>query len=460
MSEKKTVWETLSKKEREAAFSVSEEYKAFLNQGKTEREFQKTAVSYLKEKGFRPLSSYKALKPGDKVYAENRKKGLIAAVMGKNMEEGLRIVGAHIDSPRLDLKQNPLYEEESLALFKTHYYGGVKKYQWTAIPLALHGVVMKKDGTATEIAIGEEGDNVTFAISDLLPHLATAQMGKKLSQAIEGEALNILCGSLPGEDEKDPVKGAIKKLLLERYGIEEEDFACAELEAVPAFSAKDVGFDQGLVGGYGQDDRVCAFCTLKAIGEVVDPSMTAICLLVDKEEIGSMGNTGMQSRFFEDTMAYLAEKTGTYSDLALRRAFGKSACLSADVTAGLDPTYPSVQEKLNATRLGYGTAIAKFTGSRGKAGSSDAHAEFLAYVRRVFDAKKVAWQTGELGKVDEGGGGTIAQFMANLNIDTLDCGVALLSMHSPYEIASKSDIYMTYLGYRAFMESDGYWYEA
>ena len=459
MSEKKTVWESLSPAEREAAFSVSGEYKGFLNRGKTEREFQREAVRYLEEKGFRALSAYDFLKPGDKVYAENRKKGLIAAVMGRNMEEGLRIVGAHIDSPRLDLKQHPLYEDEALALFKTHYYGGIKKYQWTAIPLALHGVIMKKDGSKAEFAIGEEGDDVSFTVSDLLPHLAAEQMGKKLSQAIPGENLNILCGSLPGEEEKDPVKAAVLALLKERFGMEEEDFACAEIEAVPAFSAKDIGFDKGLVGGYGQDDRVCAFCALKAIGEVEKPEKTAVCLLVDKEEIGSMGNTGMQSRFFEDTMAYLAEKMGDYSDLLLRRSFGKSACLSADVTAGQDPTYQSVQEKMNASRLGYGTAIAKFTGSRGKSGSSDANAEFLAYVRRVFDENKVAWQTGELGKVDEGGGGTIAQFMANLNIDTLDCGVALLSMHSPYEVAAKSDIYMTYRGYRAFLESDGYWYE-
>lgn len=459
MSEKKTVWETLSKEAREAAFSVSEEYKDFLNHGKTEREFQKEAIRYLEEKGFRPLSSYDFLKPGDKVYVGNRKKGLIAAVMSNNMEDGLRIVGAHIDSPRLDLKQNPLYEDESLALFKTHYYGGIKKYQWTTIPLSLHGVVMKKDGTKSEFSIGEEGDDVTFCISDLLPHLATSQMSKKLAQAIEGESLNIVCGSLPGEEEKDPVKEAILAILKERYGFSEEDFACAEIEAVPAFSAKDVGFDKGLVGGYGQDDRVCAYTALRAIGEVENPHKTAVCLLVDKEEIGSMGNTGMQSRFFEDTMAYLAEKMGDYSDLVLRRSFGKSACLSADVTAGMDPSYKSVQEKMNATCLGYGTAIAKFTGSRGKSGSSDANAEFLAYVRRVFDENGVLWQTGELGKVDEGGGGTIAQFMANLNIDTLDCGVALLSMHSPYELAAKTDIYMTYLAYRAFFESNGYWYE-
>ena len=459
MSEKKTVWETLGAEQKEKTFALSEEYKDFLNNGKTEREFQKNTVAYLKEHGFRPLSEFEALKKGDKVYVENRKKGVIAAVMGASVEDGLRIVGAHIDSPRLDLKQNPLYEDLSLALFKTHYYGGIKKYQWTTIPLAMHGVVMKKDGSTVEISLGEEADDVTFCISDLLPHLATSQMTKKLSEAIEGENLNILCGSLPADEEKDKIKANVLSILKDKYGMEEDDFLSAELELVPAFRAKDVGFDRGLIGGYGQDDRVCAFCTLKAITEVENPEKTAVCLLVDKEEIGSMGNTGMQSRFFEDTMAFLADKMGGFSDLTLRRSFAKSACLSADVTAGIDPTYPNVQEKMNATAIGFGAAVMKFTGARGKAGSSDANAEFLAYIRRLFDEKGIAWQTGELGKVDEGGGGTIAQFMANLNIDTLDCGVALLSMHSPYEIASKADIYMTYLAYLAFMQSGGYWYE-
>ncbi len=455
----KTVWESLSDSQKPEMNALCEQYKTFLNKGKTEREAYAFAVEYLEEEGFLPLDSFDSLKPGDKVYAGNRQKGLVACVIGENFRDGFQIVGAHLDAPRLDLKQNPLYEDTSLALFKTHYYGGIKKYQWTAIPLALHGVVAKKDGTLINIAVGDEGDDMTFTITDLLPHLAMEQMDKKMTKGIEGEALNILCGSVPADGEKDKVKEHILSILKSRYGMEEEDFLSAELEIVPAFSAKDIGFDRGLIGGYGQDDRVCAFCALHALTNVpMGNKKTAVCLLVDKEEIGSMGVTGMQSRFFEDVMSLVGEKMGETSHNALRIAFSKSGCLSADVTAGIDPTYPSVNEKLNATRLGYGTAVMKFTGARGKSGSSDANAEFLAYIRRIFEEENVVFQTGELGKVDMGGGGTIAQFMANLNIDTLDVGVSLLSMHAPLEVASKADIFMTDRAYTTFMNNGEYWY--
>lgn len=442
---------------KESIFSYCEGYKTFLNNSKTEREFIKNAVEQAKARGFVPLKDVKALKAGDRVFAENRGKGLILAVIGsEDIEKGVHIVGAHVDAPRLDLKQNPLYEDGEIALLKTHYYGGIKKYQWTTIPLSMHGVFVRADGSTFTITAGGPEDDFTFTISDLLPHLATEQYEKKLKDAIEGESLNVLAGSIPesGEDIKEPVKVTVLKYLNERYGITEKDFVRAEIEFVPAFDMKDVGFDRGMIGGPGQDDRVCAYTAMTAVFDIKSPKKTAVCLLVDKEEVGSMGNTGMKSRFFENTLAEIcALIKDDYNDLTLRRCLSASKCLSADVCAAFDPNYPSVLEKNNMARAGYGVVIVKYTGSRGKSGSSDASAEFVGEVIKIFDDAGVRWQTSELGKIDLGGGGTIAQYVANLDIDTIDCGTALLSMHSPFEVSSKHDIYMTYKAYGAFFNA-------
>jgi len=438
---------------REEVFSFCEGYKTFLNSAKTEREFAKETVKKAKELGFKELSEFNALKQGDKVYVENRGKGVLLAVIGKeSIENGLNIIGSHIDAPRLDLKPNPLYEDSDMALFKTHYYGGIKKYQWTAIPLAMHGTVMKADGSCVEIKIGDSSDDVTFTISDLLPHLADEQQQKKLYKAIEGESLNILLGSIPAEDEeKNPVKAAIMQIISDKYGICEEDFISAEIEFVPAFDLKDIGFDRSFIAGPAQDDRVCAYTSLQAIFETEKPEKTAVCILVDKEEVGSMGVTGFRSRFFENTVAEIVSRlTDNYSDLKLRRCLSNSTCLSADVCAMHDPNYPSVMDKYNAAVAGGGIAILKYTGSRGKGGASDASAELMGKIRNLFNENEVLWQVTELGKIDLGGGGTISQYVANLNIDTIDCGVPLLSMHAPYEVASKLDIFMAYKGYKCF----------
>lgn len=439
--------------QKNAAFAFCEGYKTFLNASKTEREFILNTVKAAEERGFKALGST-PLKAGDKVYKVNRGKGILLGVIGtKPIEEGISLVGAHVDAPRLDLKQNPLYEDTDVAFFKTHYYGGIKKYQWTAIPLAVHGTVVLSDGSVKTIAMGDEGDSLTFTISDILPHLADEQYKKTLREAIDGESLNIIVGSLPLKaEESDGVKLAVLKYLNEQYSMTEEDFVSAEIEVIPAFNVKDVGFDRGMVGGPGQDDRVCAYTALEAIFNVESPSKTAVCLLVDKEEIGSVGNTGMKSRFFENTMAEIcALLKADYNDLTLRRTLSASQCLSADVSAAFDPNFPSPFEKNNTPKLSYGTVVVKYTGSRGKAGSSDASAEFTGEIRRLFNDSGILWQTGELGKVDAGGGGTIAQYVANLDVDTIDCGAALLSMHSPFEIASKIDIYMTYKAYLVFM---------
>ncbi len=438
---------------KEEVFSFCDGYKTFLNNARTEREFSKEAVKAAMSQGFKPLSSFESLKRGDKVYVENRGKGLLLAVIGsESIEKGINIIGSHIDSPRLDLKPNPLYEDSEMALFKTHYYGGIKKYQWTAIPLAMHGTAVLADGCSVDIAIGDACDDVTFTISDLLPHLADEQAKKTLGKAIEGESLNVLIGSIPSEnDEKEAVKAAIMQIIFDKYGICEEDFVSAEIEFVPAFDLKDIGFDRSFVAGPGQDDRVCAYTSMQAIFEVEKCEKTAVCILVDKEEVGSMGVTGFRSRFFEDTIAEIAALMAeNYSDLLLRRCFAASTCLSADVCAMHDPNYPSVLEKNNAAVAGGGIALLKYTGSRGKGGASDASAELMGKIRNLFNKNDVLWQVTELGKIDLGGGGTISQYVANLNIDTLDCGVPLLSMHSPYEVASKLDIYMAYKGYKAF----------
>lgn len=452
--EPKNGWETVSDMEKSAILDFSEGYKDFLTEGKTERECVTYAIREAEERGFKPLSSYQSLQAGDKVYINNRGKSIMLAVIGEqDITQGIQLVAAHVDSPRLDLKQNPLYEDTDLALFKTHYYGGIKKYQWTTIPLAIHGIVVKKDGESVYITIGEDEKDPVFCVTDLLPHLAAKQMKKNMSEGVSGEALNILAGSRPGEGEKNQVKNAILQILYDQYGICEEDFLSAEIEVVPAGKARDLGFDRSMVGSYGQDDRVCAYTSLMAILETEKPTKTAVTLLADKEEVGSMGNTGMQSKFFEDSLAIICSKLkDNYSDITLRETLGNSQCLSADVGAANDPTYKEVQEALNAPKLNYGVLLTKYTGSRGKGGSNDASAEFMGAVRKLCNDNQIVWQIGELGKVDEGGGGTVAQFIANLNVETIDCGVPVLSMHAPFEVVGKMDVYMAYKTYKHFMK--------
>lgn len=455
----KNAWDRTGPEEKEVAFSFAEEYKDFLNKAKTEREFVAEAEIKAKEAGYLLLEevirSHQQLQPGMKVYAVNRHKSVILAVIGsKSPAEGVNVIGAHIDSPRLDLKQNPVYEDTGLVLLKTHYYGGIKKYQWVTIPLALHGVIIKQNGETVRIAIGEEADDFTFTITDLLPHLAHDQMEKKMSEGITGEGLNLLIGSIPYQDEKaeEKVKLNIIRLLNEKYGIVEEDFVSAELEIVPAFKAKDIGLDRGLVGAYGQDDRVCSYCAFRALLDLNEVDRTAICLLTDKEEIGSVGNTGAQSSFFENFLATICAygSTDNYQDLVLRNCLSLSKMLSTDVNSGVDPNFEGVQDKRNASYVGKGIVLQKYTGSKGKAGASDANPEYLAALRKLFNDHGISWQTGEIGKVDQGGGGTIAQYLANLGMEVVDCGVPILAMHSPYEVTSKIDIYHNYKADRVF----------
>lgn len=451
----KNVYEELGNAGKEDCMAFCDGYKDFLDIGKTERLCTKYTVKKAKKLGFTPFDpAKKPLKPGDKFYYVHRDKAVILGVMGSSpLTEGANIIVAHMDAPRLDLKPNPLYEEDGMALFKTHYYGGIKKYQWTALPLALHGVVAKKDGTIVEISIGEERDEPVFCITDLLPHLATEQMGKKLSEGFTGEDLNILIGSIPYDNqrEENSVKLHILTILHKKYGITEEDFISAELSAVPALPARYIGFDKGLIGAYGHDDRVCGYMAMEAIFATENPKRTALCVLADKEEIGSMGVTGMQSRFFENLIYDL----GDLFDVSPRRILSASHCLSADVGVAQDPNFPAVTEKRNSTYLGQGMAFIKYTGARGKSGSSDAAAELIGRLRRLFDENGVVWQIGELGKVDQGGGGTVAQYLANLDIETIDCGISVLSMHSPYEVVSCGDVFMTYRGFAAFYEKFG-----
>ncbi len=455
--ERKNVYENITEEEKREMYALCDEYRAFLDAGKTERECVETALKMAKDAGYKNLDETDTLKAGDKVYKINREKNILMAVIGKDdIRSGINLVGAHIDSPRLDLKQNPLYESTGMALLKTHYYGGIKKYQWTAMPLALHGVIFTKDGNKVTLSIGEKDSDPVFCITDLLPHLAKDQMSKSMSEGIEGESLNILIGGMPvGDDEvKEKVKFTVLKLINDRYGITERDFLSAEIEIVPAFKARNVGLDESLIGAYGQDDRVCAFTTLKGILAVDDPNKTAVALLVDKEEIGSMGNTGMLSAFFEMTVAEIAEKlTGSCTMTDFNKIISHSACMSSDVGAAVDPNYESVSEKKNAAFAGCGMVLVKYTGARGKSGSSDASAEFVYRIGKILDDDGVIWQTSELGKVDQGGGGTIAQYVANLNIDVIDCGVPVLSMHSPFEVTAKSDVYMAYRSYVAFYKS-------
>ena len=481
--EKKNIWETYDEKQLREMEHFTKEYMQFLDEGKTERECIDSIVNTIEKEGYVELADLQkkkqTVKPGDKVYAVCMNKTIVMFHVGSRpLEEGMNILGAHVDSPRLDIKQDPLYEDGGFAYLDTHYYGGVKKYQWVTIPLALHGVVIKKDGTTVEVKIGEEEDDPVFFISDLLIHLAAEQMEKKANKVIEGEALDLIVGNRPlkltetedadmaasavggageaaDQKKKDPVKQGVLKILKENYGIEEEDFLSAELEVVPAGRAREAGFDRSMILAYGQDDRVCAFASLKAMLELENPEKTACCILVDKEEIGSVGATGMRSQFFENSVAELLALCGGYGDLALRRCLAASMMLSSDVSSAFDPTYASSFDKKNVAYLGNGMVFNKFTGSRGKSGSNDANAEYIAYIRNIFEQENVRFQTAELGKVDLGGGGTIAYILALYGMQVIDSGVAVLNMHAPWEATSKVDVYETKRGYGAFLKYNG-----
>ena len=445
----KNVWEKFDKKE---IMDFNDGYMSYLDNSKTERLCVEHSVNIAEENGFVEYKAGMKLSAGDKIYKTNRGKNLVMAVIGTDeIIDGINLVASHVDSPRLDLKPIPLYEDSNLVLFKTHYYGGIKKYQWTSIPLSLIGVVILNDGVCVEVNIGEDDNDPVFTVTDLLPHLAKDQMTKAMSEVFTGEDLNVLIGSIPSDSEKDKFKINILNLLNEKYGICEEDFISAELEIVPSFKARSVGLDSSMVGAYGQDDRVCGYTSLKAILETNAPKRTSVCFLADKEEIGSMGNTGMKSKFFENFLAEIINSVkGEYNELYLKRTLSNSRCLSSDVTNGTDPTYKSVGEANNSAFLGEGICICKYTGARGKSSTSDANAEFVGFIRNLFNENDIVWQIAELGKVDQGGGGTVAQFIANLDVDTIDCGVPLLSMHAPFEISSKGDVYMAYKAYKAF----------
>lgn len=457
--EYKNTWETYSQEDLEKLFAYAERYRKFISDNKTERECIRDLVKKAVTAGYQDIQacikSGKKLVSGDKVYANYKDKTLILFCIGeKPLTEGLNLLGAHLDSPRLDLKPNPLYEDTDFAMLKTHYYGGVKKYQWVAMPLAIHGVVAKKDGSIVNLNIGEDEKDPVVGISDLLIHLANEQMQKKLSEAIKGEDLNICLGSIPLQgEEKDKVKANILKLLYEKYGIVEEDLVSAEIEIVPAGAARDYGLDRSMIIGYGQDDRVCGYASFEAQLEVEKPVKTTATVLVDKEEIGSVGASGMQSHFFENMVAELLNLTGDYSSLLLKRTLASSKMLSSDVTAGYDPNHPSVLEKNNAAYFGKGVVFMKYTGARGKSGSNEANAEFVAELRRIMEENNVTWQTAELGRIDLGGGGTIAYILANYGMDVIDCGVPVHSMHAPWEITSKADLYEMRKAYVAFLKN-------
>lgn len=464
--ERVNAWKECDKKKIKEVFDFCDGYRDFISTCKTERECAKRSIELAKEHGYRDLREIidkkQKIKAGDKVFACNMGKSLVLFNIGTMpIEKGMKILGAHIDSPRLDVKQNPLYEDSDLVLMDTHYYGGIKKYQWTTIPLALHGVVALTNGKVIDVVIGEDENDPVLCVSDLLIHLAQSQMEKTAAKAVEGEALDLLVGNMPvtekkkdgDKEEKNPAKAYILKLLKKKYKFEEEDFMSAELEAVPAGRARDLGIDASMILGYGQDDRVCAYTSLMAMLEVENPEYTSVCLLVDKEEIGSVGATGMQSLFFENTVAELLDRMGEYSELTLRRTLTNSQMLSSDVNAGFDPNYAYAFEKKNASFLGRGVVFSKFTGSRGKSGSNDANAEYIAKVRAALEKDKVAYQMAELGKVDIGGGGTIAYILARYGMEVIDCGVAVLSMHAPYEATSKIDVYEAKRCYVAFLNA-------
>ncbi len=452
---KKDGWEDADTRKREEIFNLSKKYMNFLNAAKTEREFIKQARKMADENGYKDIMEFDTLKPGDKIYFVNREKSMYLAIIGENpIEEGMHIIGSHVDSPRLDLKPNPLYEDTGLAYFKTHYYGGIKKYQWTTIPLSMHGVIVKTNGEKVEINIGENENDPIFTITDLLPHLAQEQMEKKLKNGIDGEDLNLLIGSIPYDDTKvsEKVKLNILNILNQKYGITEVDLTSAEIELVPAFKARSLGFDGSMVAAYGQDDKVCAYTSLQAMMELDKVKNTAVCILSDKEEIGSMGNTGMESHMFDFFISEILNKLEINRPNLLDKVFCFSKMLSSDVDAGFDPIYSSVSDKANAGFLGKGISLNKYTGARGKSGASDANAEYVAWVRNVLEKNEIKYQIAELGKVDIGGGGTIAYILANKGTDVIDCGVPVLSMHAPYEVTSKYDIYSAYKTYKAFWQ--------
>lgn len=449
----KNTWEKY-KDQLNEVFDYNEGYKHYISKNKTERACVKDSIKLAEEKGFKPLESFDTLKSGDKVYVTNREKNIALFIIGKKpLTEGMRILGAHIDSPRMDLKQNPLYESEGFTLADTHYYGGIKKYQWVTIPLSLYGVVCKKDGTVVDVVIGEDENDPVVGISDLLIHLSADQLDKKAAKVIEGENLDVTLGNMPlfGE-EKDAVKPNVLKLLKEKYDIEEEDFVSAEIEVVPSGKARDYGLDRSMVAGYGHDDRVCAYTSLTAILDSDVSEYTSCAILVDKEEIGSVGATGAHSLFFENTVAEMLLKMGIDSFVQTRLTMSRSKMLSSDVSAGVDPLFVSVNDKKNAAYLGNGIVFNKYTGSRGKSGSNDASAEYVAQVRTVMDNANIHYQTAELGRVDQGGGGTIAYILGNYNMDVIDAGIAVLNMHAPMEIVSKVDVYETYQAYKAFLK--------
>lgn len=453
--ERKSVWKQIDDKENEEIYDYNELYKDFLDNGKTERLATKYLAKKAEDNGF--INFEDAIKakinPGDKIFLNNKNKSLALFVIGEDIEEGMNIVGAHIDSPRLDLKANPLYEDSELALLKTHYYGGIKKYQWTTIPLSLHGIVVNSEGKTIEISIGDKEDDPVFYVTDLLAHLSSDLNKKSLGDGITGESLNLVAGhsSFGINEDENPIKKLILKHLYKEYKIKEEDFLIAELEAVPASHARDVGFDRSMIAAHGHDDRVCSFAAFQGILKVENPKRTAVVLLVDKEEIGSVGNTSMSSMFFENAVAEIIASSGEYSELKLRRALKNSKCLSADVSPAMDPDYKDVMEPLNSAKLGFGICMSKYVGARGKGGSNDANTEFLAEIRELFKDHKIIWQTGELGKIDQGGGGTIAGYIAKYGAEVVDIGTAMLSMHAPIELVSKADSYMTYKAYKAFM---------
>lgn len=462
--EKKNAWEKYPEgKKREQVFAFAEDYRKFISECKTERECAAALYEDAKKNGYKDFDEVvkagKKLKAGDKIVANNMGKGLAMFIIGtKDMEQGMNILGAHIDSPRMDLKQVPLYEDTEMAFLDTHYYGGIKKYQWVTLPLALHGVICKKDGSTVTVNIGDKPGDPVFGVSDLLVHLSADQMEKKAAKVIEGESLDLLIGSIPEAEKKDKkdakerVKANILTILEKTYGVDEEDFLSAEIEVVPAGEARDYGFDRSMIMGYGHDDRVCAYPSYRAMLEVKKPETTCVCLLVDKEEIGSVGASGMQSKFFENCVAELINLTDTYSELKVRRALKNSKVLSSDVSAAFDPNYPSVMEKRNAAYFGKGIVFNKYTGSRGKSGSNDANPEYIAKLRNIMDTNQVSFQTAELGKVDQGGGGTIAYILANYNMNVIDSGVAVLNMHAPWEIISKVDLYEALKCYVAFLK--------
>lgn len=464
--EPKNVWEKYDKKQLKEVNALADAYRSFLDKGKTERECIDQIVNRIEKEGYVELEALikenKTLKAGDKVYSVCMNKSIVMYQIGKRpMVEGLNILGAHIDSPRLDVKQNPLYEDGGIAYLDTHYYGGVKKYQWVTLPLALHGVIVKKDGTTIEVNIGEDEEDPVFFVSDLLIHLAAEQLEKKAAKVIEGEALDIVVGNMPiinkdkEKEEKEAVKKNVLQILKDMYDIEEEDFLSAEIEVVPAGKAREAGFDRSMILSYGHDDRVCAFTSLEAMLEVNEPERTTCCILVDKEEIGSVGATGMQSRFFANTVAEVLNLMGEYNELNVRRCLAASYMLSSDVSAGFDPSYSSSFDKKNAAFLGQGMVFNKFTGSRGKSGSNDANAEYIAQIRKIMDEGNISFQTAELGKVDVGGGGTIAYILALYGMNVIDCGVAVLNMHAPWEAISKADLMETKNGYKVFLQKIG-----